>query len=442
VESQTYQQLQPEIERYRNDIKDDMGIDTVLNQYSPSSSRSEIKDDIKSLNNQHDLVGVVLIGDIPTAYYDNDYNPFGKYPSDFYYQDVYDSCSYDPNLDVYNSSTCLTEYRIADFWIGRIKPPVNGSEGINLLQEYFDRNHRFRKGGMGYNKELLVYAPMQGQQDEQQRTAETERFFEGISTYSNMYSKSQIKMIPLTDDSDSQYLTELQRPYEIAYYNGHGDAVFHQKGIDYTKIIETKPNALYYKMASCSVGRYTEENYIAGWYLFGGNGLFAIAPTTPAFFSFGIEVDPLFIFSQGGTFGQAYSIQNGYSMIPLMGDPTLRMRYSKERSNAKICLNITEIKIDSSKSEQRYITFDVFNKGNETLKVRDMVGALDLELPHEASNSFTMDVFSDEIPSMSNKTFSVYFAPNEKGDYRGYIFIISNDPDNYIVRIPFEATAK
>lgn len=89
------------------------------------------------------LVGVVLIGDVPLPVVNKNGNPM---VSLLPYTDFEDKIYiFDPDRGEYLPNTNVASPQ-ADIWHGVIKPPVGGQEGNRLLAEYLDKNHLFHTG--------------------------------------------------------------------------------------------------------------------------------------------------------------------------------------------------------------------------------------------------------------------------------------------------------
>jgi len=151
VDDNTYLKLSNELERFKQDIINDLTTETqnvsvyIFHDWNYSIKEGEsaievIKNTITYLWKNENLVGVILVGDVPVKYY---HLPLVGAelrewaPSDWYYMDVEGTCTKELNethaefIDpFYEGSPCPLYPRI---WVARIKPPVGGDEGIELL---------------------------------------------------------------------------------------------------------------------------------------------------------------------------------------------------------------------------------------------------------------------------------------------------------------------
>ena len=374
VTNDMYSSLSTEIERYKNDIEDEW-----TNKYREtdvtiirrgSFTKEYIKDRIKNLWKNENLAGVVLIGDIPHY----NFKPtrdlaLSRYtnksvPSDFYYVDVEDTCNYP---DMYE---CTKNPKI---WLGRITPPIKND--VSLLEDYFDRNHAYRTGGLQYNDEILLYSTLGGDRlfTIQEQLDQIKGQNEGTVNYytSGRYTPEDHKIIlsdrPNSAD-DALYFEELKKPYKYVYYTGHGSPKWAEYNITSDVIKANKPQALFYSLSSCSHGDFTVEDYAAGWYLFSGKGLVVSAATVPLYSVFppitgSYDIGPL---ERGLSFGETRG-PGQFPSTTLLGDPTLHI-YDKISSNAEFRISNKSVRVMNPTNRTR-IPLKIQNVGSETLKL-------------------------------------------------------------------------
>jgi len=156
IDSNTYSSLQTEIERLRSDIENDLAVNAFVFADDWDDIHA-IKDVLIEKHTHDGLIGAILIGEIPTAYFE--YQNSGATPTDRYFQDLSDKFI-DSDGDgkfereYYMSQTDVT---MRGIWTGRLKPPLGRLEAIRMLQAYLDRNHSYRTGGGGYERKMLYY---------------------------------------------------------------------------------------------------------------------------------------------------------------------------------------------------------------------------------------------------------------------------------------------
>ena len=156
VNSSIYSQLADKINRYCYDINYIYGCEVVMKQVS-GSNHIDIKNLI--LSEITDLDGVVLIGNIPVAWYQvpNDHDEYGyaEWPCDLYYMDT-DGIWIDSNNDgVFDLHTGNVQPEV---FVGRISTAnmgilVSEKDG---LENYLDKNHKFWIGQLTVNKKYGI----------------------------------------------------------------------------------------------------------------------------------------------------------------------------------------------------------------------------------------------------------------------------------------------
>ena len=492
VDENTYVQLTPEIERYVKDIENDLQANVSLfhqNWQNPEDIRSRLL----SLR-YNNLRGTVLIGEIPAVYFDWEEEepppcPYAgryPYPSDRYYMDLESELFIDNNSNgMFSDWDYLVEKPIELIWVGRIKPPVEGPEGIDLLRNYFDRNHQYRTGQSSPTKKMLVCSSFEVPELPPPMIQEGEKMVEGtpraltLEKYLDnlydaftgwgfsrpLYNRSEINI--LVDSPRNEYLEVFQKDYEILSVNVHGSPVnqtFKDGNVEVEDIKTAQPEPYFYFLVSCFNGDFTKENYIGGHYLFDGNGLLVWALTTKGFHGVWEATHYLKFLSLGDTFGEAFvhkeEASNVVKEAVLLGDPTLRIR--PKTGVPKVEANITEVdfgevKIDLGKRikaweesppltpppenmyegliEEEVIgkaTVSIKNSGTEIV-ICSCGGYMENE-NGERAEELNCTTPSEILPGES-KNIEISFVPAEVGTYEGFVAIASNDPDNPFIII-------
>jgi hypothetical protein len=205
-----------------------------------------------------------------------------------------------------------------------------------LLNDYFARNHKFRKGQFRYSDQALAYV-------------DDDWAGFGNCALDHMFPAANIETItdPATTDVD-RYKAEINQHRAWAQICAHSSPGGHSFKIPtgsewvantYLRDVNP-PNAYFYNLFACSNARFTQPEYMAGWYIFdkrGGstcNGLAAVGSTkTGSMLLFENFYGPM---GAGKTIGDAYSDwwkalgtthelgerQWYYGMV-LLGDPTI-----------------------------------------------------------------------------------------------------------------------
>lgn len=156
----TYNSLSDEIIRYAKDIHNAYGC--VVMVYSLTGGTPyQIKQLIKEHYNPHvpsNLSGVVFVGDIAEAYFHTDAHTIGDweeeyFPCDYYYMDLDGSWIDNDNDAIPDTHQFNMEPEI---FVGRICAKQYGSNQIQVLREYFNKNHRYWIGEVPIKKQRAL----------------------------------------------------------------------------------------------------------------------------------------------------------------------------------------------------------------------------------------------------------------------------------------------
>jgi len=339
IDSNTHSNLTSQIQRLKSDIINDLGVNVFI--FSDNfDDIKQIKDIIIYKYNHEGLIGAILIGDIPTAYFE--YQNSGSVPTDRYFQDLSDKF-----IDIDGDGKFEREYYMAetdvtmrDIWTGRIKPPVGGSEAIELLRNYLDRNHNYRTANLTYERKMLYYGSVSINQGGMSQDDYND-LVNQIDDYTGLYdSDDEVDSIydPNLEMQKRIYLTELKNSYDFVFVNIHGTPIHQWLGensptdqcvVYHYEIKEFRPQPFFSVLASCSNGDFTTKNYFAGWYLFSGSSLVVQANSTVAMLigastvQFLKDYIPLGL---GVTFGDMDKNDRSFVVSHILGDPTLTLR--------------------------------------------------------------------------------------------------------------------
>ena len=437
-----YDALTNEINTWINDIKKDTIKEVILKVYDKQTEPKLIKDDLKNfyLQNNKKLDGVIILGDIKTKNYGPAISSVDEenfYPLDLYYVDFDELCSLDRGEGYFNTKTKSCRRTVNSFyypfWYARIQPPVNGDQGIKLLKDYLKRNHDYRSNKLKDNDKMLVYAPIEYDNPNFNLDYLSPRNVE------NIYDISQIDLLEPDKDIyefDKKFFNSLKQNYEYVFYNGHGQPISQQVGIEPEDIIKNQPQGLFYDFNSCSVGRYTRNNYLAGWYLFSGNGLIAQAATSILFTSTLLPRDEFIAHSVGLSFGEVYRTALSVHGKEILGDPTLKIKNGL-KSNSMFCIEKSKLDFGQTNKEKE-ASFNIYNKGIDELKVLNVIIKL-TKAPEDETLAISYWSCDGDVNPNEKLECVFKFLPKTKGYYEGVINLITNDPNNKVVRIPFSA---
>jgi hypothetical protein len=463
IDSNSYLSLRTEIERLVSDIESDLGVHVFV-FVDDWSSIAPIKDILIDRYIQDGLLGAILIGEIPTAYFE--YQNSGAIPSDWYFQDLSDTFIDSDADGKFEREHYLTETDVTmrEIWTGRLKPPLGGLEGMEMLQDYLDRNHRYRTEQVQYERKMLYF----GSVAINQMGMSKQQYFDlvnQVDDYTGLYeSDGDVNAVydsSLPAQKDA-YLSELSNSYDFVFVNIHGSATTQWLGdstsVYHNEIKDARPESLFSVLASCSNGNFTRDNYFAGWHLFGGNSLVVMGNTIPTMLVGAASVEFLKDYiplGLGVTFGQMYRNDRSFLVSHLFGDPTLTLR--PKPTGGRPCLRVDTAYLDFPDMEKgtksaRYILFE--NNGMTPLEVSFKKGRFSIN--DESVNLGYWDVFYYKhpdtgslfrdftVPAGEAKSVTFVFYPRADGPIGRYSMIIlfqTNDPENPYVEISLAGNA-
>lgn len=332
VHKDVYTATKERVERYVLDLGRDGYWATVhiVRGGKPASIRNYIK--------SKSPVGAVLVGAIPAAWFemsDDFYGASTEFPCDLFYMDT-NGTWVDSDADgKYNA---VTGNVIPEIWIGRVwTPTLNGNDAA-LINNYFDRNHLFRTGNLGHSRSALAYV-----EDDWTGFDDCEMDLMTPPAYITKYTNPDIT------DADL-YKEEVNKTRSFVQLCSHSSPHVHSFHIPSTGTTEwidrsyfrdsRAPNAHFYNLFCCSTARFTENDYLGGWYIFdkaGGEtnyGLTAVGSTkTGSMLFFADFYDPI---GKGKCIGDAMvdwwkargsdhdlGERQWFYGMSILGDPTL-----------------------------------------------------------------------------------------------------------------------
>lgn len=349
VNSSIYAAVKTSLDQYVMDVESSgFSVNIIetnqLSDKTPKGIRSFLQEALL-----HGLVGCLLVGDIPEAWYES-YNK--EFPIDLYYMDLNGVWTDSDNDAVYDGHGGDVAPEI---WVGRLKASNIAGDEVSLLKKYFDKNHRYRNGSLTLPWwRALAY--IDDSATTTLRTVFTKAESDAKSSLSQMYSDITFVRERATTDA-TDYKSRIKDPlgYQWVYLMSHGThhnhtfmipprepersqgAWFRWGGTvhssDYGAI---DPRVFFYHLFVCSAARYTEPDYLAGSIIFKNtHGLLVIGSTEmvstlPVSHFYG----PL---SEGECVGVAFKEwlvelsekydhpQRWFYGLTMVGDPTLRL---------------------------------------------------------------------------------------------------------------------
>ena len=394
---------------------------------------------------------------------------------DYIYKDVESACVYSEDRKAYSyENPNCQDFYLSPYWVARLTPNSSTADETTLLKEYFHRNHAYRVGNLSFQNKILVYEPILSElADAEKELVDTKQKLDFMGSYADGRST----IVDFKDsNSDSEYLNLIDSSpgYEFILFNGHGLPNFHQKNI--VPVDVTKTNFFLTEVRSCSVGRFTTTDYIAGNYLFNG-GLIVLAASTPVFASGQPNMPLDFGLTHGLTFYEALELGHGSGAANILGDPTLKMRYdyNNDRQSDSPVFDITDengnaITAVHFSDKNPIAKIRITNNGSSTLEFAEFpqydkqayenpnsLNGFTFNKPFRCNSDndcsfYLLDAGQGGIVE-SDSTYYLQFSSLQKKSgispfgydvmnadrtYSGKMFFISNDPAKPYVEIPFD----
>lgn len=325
-----YGQIRSSIEQYIKDVANEGYFATAF--MLRGGTPTEVRNFIKS---KTPVVGALLVGNLPTPWFEmtDDFNGNAEFPCDLYYMDLNGTWTDPDNDGKFSGHTTRVQPEI---WIGRLWTPTGNGSDAALLNNYFTRNHSFRKGCLGCSDRALSYV-------------DDDWAGFGDCAMDSMFPAANLEVItnPATTDVD-RYKAEIHQQRAWAHICAHSSPGGHSfkvgggtEWVPNTYLRDTNPpDAYFYNLFACSNARFTQPDYMAGWYIFdksGGStcsGLAAVGSTkTGSMLLFENFYGPM---GNGKTIGEAFVAwwnalgaehdldeRRWYYGMTLLGDPTL-----------------------------------------------------------------------------------------------------------------------
>lgn len=330
IDSDVYDDIKDSIDQYVLDVGRD-GYWATIHVVHGGTPR-----DIRKFITRRSCVGVLLVGAIPAPWFelaDDFHDVHSEFPCDLYYMDKNGTWNDPDNDGRFDSHAGNLDPEI---WVGRLWTPTSDGNDATLLNDYFSRNHRYRLGLLGHARSALAYPDDDWQNfddcalDEQFPSAVIDTYTDPITTDADLYKaevnslRSWVQLCAHSSvHSHSLRVGTINEHIPVAYFRD-----------------TNPPNAHFYNLFCCGPGRYTESDYLAGWYVFDqpgrgrNNGLTAIASSKSG--SMLLFEDFYRPMGQGDVIGDAYVHwwrsrgpdhelweRRWFYGLVLLGDPTL-----------------------------------------------------------------------------------------------------------------------
>lgn len=274
VNSSIYEDIEFYLNRYVSDVEK-LGFNVDV--FSISEDTAEDIRAILADAYSEGLVGCLLVGDVPWAFYEIDDPEYGheEFPIDLFYMDlngVWTDTDSDGKYDQHNGN------RVPEIWVGRVKASNMIGNEVALIQNYFDKNHDYRTATLSLPNRALIYI-------DDDWTGEWSDYVDWA--VSLCYNNRTLVDENVTS-CPCDYLGRLTQNWSLVHLMVHGESDLHYfmtngewvGNVTSIDIQTTDPHAFFYILFSCSNARYVEFDYISGCYVFSDTyGVAAISST-------------------------------------------------------------------------------------------------------------------------------------------------------------------
>lgn len=424
VDSNIYNGTKSSLQQYKDDVEESgFSVRIAQTNEMPNLTKEGVREYLRRLLNQS-LVGALLVGDIPEAWYEVG---SAKFPTDAYYMDLNGTWVDTNGNGIYDKHN---ETLAPEIWVGRLKASTVGGDEVSLVNNYFEKNHLYRTRSISIPWwRALLYMDDEAVFEGHDGLTPLRCIATDITAVTDGYT---------TNATDYKRRLEDKVGYHWVYVMSHGTAVnqtfvvpskkpftmFDLDGTvsssDYRAI---DPKVFFYHFFVCSAGRYTEQNYLAGSAVFGGNyTLLALASTDNAYtYPFNDFYKAL---SLGEPIGEAFldwrenavkeSLQPGMSELRkvnydimlndavMIGDPSLRL-YVEKHDVALTDLSVFSKNV--SGSERLVVRFTVQNKG-------DFAESFNVTVSFDSS-----PMYYTQLTLAPNESKTVTFSPDDSYRY-------------------------
>lgn len=348
--------IDPALSRYRSDLIRS-GYEVIIYEYA-SGSAEALRSYLAGLYAEPDsLIAAILIGEIPYIIYElnqdwGDGPGYEDFPCDLFYMDldgvwsdVLDSGSVQPGNGKYDTRSGNLDLEI---WVCRMRTANLSSLGTEaeILNAYFDKNNRYRRGTLKPPYNALVY----NDDDWDYMASQDENDLGHVYESGNITTVSD----PTTTSASDYKTNHMTASYELIFVRSHGYPGGHgfYTGGSFGWVLcsdyrNNDPVPLFYSFFVCSGSDFTSNDYLAGTVAFNpdDSGLLAWGSTKTG----GMWAGSSFYnaLGNGKIFGEAFkdwfnTVQGiylsttvdkwWYGMV-LIGDATLKPKFPPMATN-------------------------------------------------------------------------------------------------------------
>jgi hypothetical protein len=316
------------------------------NVYAAVNNGDEValKDILVSEWNSRNIVGAIFIGDLPIAWYEMTEWGDEEFPIDLFFMDL------DGNWRDWDSDGMYENHydgagdMEADIWVGRLLAfnltEYDASE-IAMMNNYFDKNHRYRTGKLRLLDKALAYIDNDwcwwGWEDEVALAYPTT---DAVTDIYQTTREDYMQRVRETTNNRYENLLICSHSSPWAHYLYWGTGPYDYSLFYNYEIEEIDVQVFFYNLFACSNCRYVEQDDMGNWYIFQSTyGLVSVGSTkTGSMLCFYGFYEPL---GNGVSFGDAYlswcvnhietcagdESRPWFYGMTLLGDPTLKISW-------------------------------------------------------------------------------------------------------------------
>ncbi len=287
VETALYDDIQAGLNQLKVDLEIEGG--SVLISTVSGGTPQDLKDYLISISG---LKGALFVGDLSIAWYQIDYEGerLDEFPCDLYFMDLNgtwldDSASVGDTTLIPGSDSVFdghTGNLAPEIFVGRLVASPIGDE-VSLLNNYFDKAHNYRIGASRLPDTALCYVDDDWTPWDQQSVDEIRILYPHVTLVSDKeITRCTDYESRLNNDRNVRKWISLWAhsapDYHCMKYNNGNDWDFFYSN----KLPGIDADAYFYWLFCCSAGRFVENNYFGGEYIFTNTyGLDCIASTKP-----------------------------------------------------------------------------------------------------------------------------------------------------------------
>lgn len=227
--------------------------------------------------------GAVLIGTLPVAWFQRVNKLITKrgqheeFPCDLFFMDLNGKWK-DPDKD--GDFNIHADNVKPEIWIGRIWTPTMNGNDANLINDYFERNHAFRTGYLGCSNKGLALVD-----------DDWKKF--GDCALDEIFPSDNLTVHTNKEKTSADtYKYELTKSWGWAHICVHSNVLMHafdqpkkvtgerlrEIVVPVSYIRDQNPSqAFFYNLFASHSARYTQADYMGGWYIFDKEG-FGVNP--------------------------------------------------------------------------------------------------------------------------------------------------------------------